>query len=141
MGRKDTRVKIHGYRIELSEIEEALVHQPEVEGAVVCARETPNHDPQLVAYVTPRAGKKLTRKRCGACCAPRFPAYMVPTGFVFLERFPLTRMAKLTGRRCRRRQKTGRRSGAKPRDVVEATGADLGIGLGDFADWAGRRFF
>ena len=52
MGRKDARVKVRGYRIEPSEIEETLLAQPGVRGAVVCADFRPTDDALLVAYVT-----------------------------------------------------------------------------------------
>ena len=54
-GRSDSRVKIHGYRIELSEVEAAILRQPGVTHAVVAAGAQPNDDPKLVAYLSTAA--------------------------------------------------------------------------------------
>lgn len=54
-GRIDRQVKLHGYRIELDELEGALREQPGVEDAVVLARADAAGDvSQLAAYVVPR---------------------------------------------------------------------------------------
>jgi len=121
MGRKDARVKIHGYRVELSEIEEALAHQPEVAAAVVCPREALNHDLQLVAYVVLRPGKKCTVETLRRVLRSTLPGYMVPAHFVFLEKFPLTPHGKIDRGALPppREAKSPSRAGAKPRDVIE----------------------
>ena len=55
MDRKDNRIKINGYRIEISEVEDTLNGLAEVQQALVCARNEET-EPSLVAYVIPRAG-------------------------------------------------------------------------------------
>ena len=46
-------MKIDGYRIELGEIEAALGDHPGVREAVVAARQGPNGNNRLVAYLVP----------------------------------------------------------------------------------------
>lgn len=53
-GRVDHQVKIHGYRVELGEIETALREQPGVRDAVVMAREDSSGTKQLIGYVVPK---------------------------------------------------------------------------------------
>jgi len=122
LGRKDTRVKVHGYRIELSEIEDALSHQPEVRDAVVCARETPNHDTQLVACVILRPGASCTAETLRRALRSTLPGYMVPGHFVFLEKFPLSPHGKIDRRALAllpRTVKSAASKGPMPRYNIE----------------------
>ena len=82
----DTRVKIHGYRIELSEVEAAILRQPGVTQAVVAVRAQANDHPQLVAYFSCEPGSELRERRYS--CAPINAAgYMVPAAIVLLDDF------------------------------------------------------
>ena len=121
IGRKDARVKIHGYRVELSEIEDALAQQPEVAAALVCARETRNQDTQLVAYVTPRAGKRTDAESLRRMLRSTLPAHMIPSAFVFLEKFPLTPHGKIDRQALPppAENRPPIRRSSKPRDIVE----------------------
>jgi amino acid adenylation domain-containing protein len=123
MGRKDTRIKFRGYRVELSEIEDTLVRQPEVERAVVVGRPLPGGDTQLVAYVIPRTGQTCTSETLRRALRTTLPGYMVPAAFVFLEEFPLTPHGKIDRQALPAPEKprAHARHGAKPRDVIEKT--------------------
>src|SRR5881296_788483 len=83
LGRRDSQVKISGFRIEIGEIESALVRLPGVrDGAVVVSNK------QLVAFY---AGEEpldanALRKRLGE----KLPTYMVPAAFHWQGSLPLT---------------------------------------------------
>ncbi len=94
-GRNDTRVKIHGYRVELSEVEAAILRQPGVTHAVVAVRAQSNDDPQLVAYLTCEPGSELRRATLQRTLRSVLPGYMVPTVFVLLDEFPFTPHGKI----------------------------------------------
>jgi len=94
-GRLDSQVKIRGHRVELGEIEAALVDYPGVIQSVVIARPDDTGDKRLVAYLV--ADKKApvlaTELRCWLMT--RLPGYMVPVVFVLLDEFPLNANGKL----------------------------------------------
>jgi amino acid adenylation domain-containing protein len=86
-GRVDHQVKVHGYRVELGEIEAALRAHEKVRDAVVLLR-----DDQLVAWVEPdEAEGAALREHLKA----RLPQYMVPSLIGRLERLPLTANGKI----------------------------------------------
>ena len=57
VGRKDTQVKINGYRVELGEIENALKRYPGIENAVVVK----SNEGSLTAYILGNKGKQEKR--------------------------------------------------------------------------------
>ncbi|MCP4657722.1 MAG: amino acid adenylation domain-containing protein, partial [bacterium] len=89
LGRMDHQVKVRGFRIELEEIETALlIHEAIRECAVVVC------DERLVAYVV--AGDAQVRGReLSTFLRSRLPEYMVPAAFGFLDRMPLTPTGKI----------------------------------------------
>ncbi|MFI9388530.1 amino acid adenylation domain-containing protein [Kutzneria sp. NPDC052558] len=87
--RVDRQIKLHGYRIELPEIEQVLHAHPSVADCVVEPR-----GEQLVGYVVPADGR-VDAAELTEHLAARLPAYMVPPVFATLERIPLSANGKL----------------------------------------------
>ncbi|MFI6763877.1 amino acid adenylation domain-containing protein, partial [Micromonospora sp. NPDC050417] len=85
LGRVDDQVKVRGYRVELGEVEAALLALPGVVQAVAVAREG-----RLVAYVVGSAEPAALRGR--------LPDYMVPAVVVALDALPLTVNGKVDRR-------------------------------------------
>ncbi|HYN21173.1 MAG TPA: amino acid adenylation domain-containing protein [Thermoanaerobaculia bacterium] len=85
LGRADLQVKMRGFRVELGEIEAALVRHPAIREAVVVARGN-LEERRLVAYLVGDASPGELR----TFLRERLPEYMVPSVFVFLESLPLT---------------------------------------------------
>ncbi|HZH77117.1 MAG TPA: condensation domain-containing protein, partial [Archangium sp.] len=92
LGRIDTQVKVRGFRIELAEVESALLSHSSVREAVVVAREDSPGLKRLVAYFT---GEALGTEALRAYLKGRLPEYMVPSAFVHLEALPLTSHGKV----------------------------------------------
>ncbi|MCP5048692.1 MAG: amino acid adenylation domain-containing protein, partial [bacterium] len=92
LGRIDRQVKIRGQRVEPEGIESVLTAHPAVKEAAVIARETPNQDHVLYAYITPDpAGQIETDSLIPALeeyVSQQMPAYLVPSGIVTLEQLP-----------------------------------------------------
>lgn len=88
IGRRDDQVKIHGYRIELAEIQRATEQATGVEKAAVLVK-----NDQLVAYVSPSSTASEPAIR--QYLASRLPKYMVPTHIIVMDRFPLNKNGKL----------------------------------------------
>src|SRR6185503_5975636 len=95
LGRSDFQVKIRGFRVELGEIEAALEAIPGVRQAVVMARDRAGGDKDLVAYVSSADGEQQATEALRAMLLERLPAYMCPTTFVQIERFPLSPNGKV----------------------------------------------
>ena len=90
LGRLDNQVKIHGYRIELAEVEAALGRHPAVAQTKVVAREDTLGDKRLVAYVVPRnSGSTPDTKTLRRFMAETLADYMLPSAFVWLAALPL----------------------------------------------------
>jgi amino acid adenylation domain-containing protein len=119
-GRIDHQVKVHGYRVELGEIEGALRGQSGVRDAAVLAREDASGDKQLVAYVAGEAAPEALRAQLKAC----LPQYMVPSAFVLMEALPLTANGKVDRQGLAALSFASPQSavaGAEPRTATEKT--------------------
>jgi amino acid adenylation domain-containing protein len=93
IGRADHQVKIRGFRIEPGEVEVVLRRHPEVEDAVIIAREDEPGERQLAAYIVPRNGSAPRQWR--DFLRGKLPAYMIPSAFVELEALPTTASGKV----------------------------------------------
>jgi amino acid adenylation domain-containing protein len=103
VGRQDARIKIRGNRIELSEVEGALLRLPGVEQAVVDAMERENKEPLLVGYIVTDDGHSWSRARLRTQLRSLVPDSMVPSIFLLLESFPLTANGKVDRTQLRER--------------------------------------
>ncbi len=94
LDRVDYQVKIHGFRVELGEIEKVLGEQADVDQVLVLARESPG-DRRLVAYVVSSAAPPPAVVELRKLALLKLPEYMVPAEFVFLTELPLTANGKV----------------------------------------------
>ncbi|WP_454165032.1 non-ribosomal peptide synthase/polyketide synthase [Gordonia iterans] len=94
LGRTDFQVKIRGQRLELGEVEAAIVAGPGVVHAAVRVVAGAVGD-QLVGYVAPAS---VDVDALGADLARRLPDYMVPTMWVPLAEMPLNSAGKVDRR-------------------------------------------
>ncbi|MFD9903989.1 amino acid adenylation domain-containing protein [Streptomyces sp. NPDC059063] len=97
LGRVDDQVKLRGLRIEPGEIEALLTEHPAVRGAAVTVTEARAGDQRLVAHLVGERGQD-TEDELRALLAERLPAHMLPGGYVWRGRLPLTASGKLDRR-------------------------------------------
>ena len=96
LGRKDFQVKIRGHRIEVDEIEMALLEHPAISEAVVSSRgEDRAGEPRLVAYVVAEGTSTPTVTALRGLLAQHLPDYMIPAAYVKLDALPLAPNGKV----------------------------------------------
>ena len=95
VGRIDHQVKVHGFRIELEEIEAALRTHDGVREAVVTVREDAPGGKRLMAYVVPHTHDRLFSDELRGYLKDRLPEFMLPSMFVIMESLPLTSAGKI----------------------------------------------
>jgi amino acid adenylation domain-containing protein len=98
VGRRDSQIKIRGFRVEPGEIEIVLASHPSVREAVVVAQDTNLSGNRLLACLVPAAGQKLSVGELRNWLKERLPDYMIPADFVFLSELPLTPNGKVDRR-------------------------------------------
>lgn len=91
MGREDTQVKIHGHRIELSEIESALLSNTLVKTAVAVIVGKRPQDYKIVAFVE----GNIEVPELTEYIKTQVPEYMVPSRFEVNEKIPLSANGKV----------------------------------------------
>ncbi|WP_141695063.1 condensation domain-containing protein, partial [Pseudomonas graminis] len=91
LGRLDHQIKLRGLRVEIGEIEAALLDHPAVSEAVVIARELTT-GMQLVGYLV---AEDFDEEHLRSQLKQRLPDYMVPAHFVTLDSLPLSANGKL----------------------------------------------
>jgi amino acid adenylation domain-containing protein len=128
-GRLDDQVKVDGYRVELGEIQSVLAGQPEVNEAVVVARDglTPGRK-ILVAFVVPVKGTERLVPKLRVALHQKLPRYMHPSAIVQMEAFPETLGNKIDRKSLPALEQLPRDVDADyeaPRTPLEALLADL----------------
>jgi amino acid adenylation domain-containing protein len=100
LGRIDHQIKIRGFRVELGEIENAIVQEETVREAVVVTHEEKGNAIQLVAYVVALAPVDVLQyaeyiDMLRHKLSQNLPEHMLPTFFVLMDNLPLTTNGKV----------------------------------------------
>ena len=94
LGRRDNQVKVQGYRVELGEVETALLGHAAVAEAVVLAAEDERRGTYLRGFVALTRGCNATVEELKRHCAQSLPPYMVPAQVEILDMLPRTSTGK-----------------------------------------------
>ncbi|MDO1450226.1 AMP-binding protein [Rhodocytophaga aerolata] len=93
LGRVDTQVKVRGFRIELSEIENELLHINGIKEARVVVTKDQNDEKSLTGYFT--ASTKMDPAEVAYLLGDKLPDYMIPSALMQLDELPLNANGKL----------------------------------------------
>jgi amino acid adenylation domain-containing protein len=96
-GRVDDQVKVRGVRVELGDIEAAILDHPAVRSTAVICHETPSGT-RLTAYVVPRDVGPVPSADLRAFVRDRIPSAVIPNRFESIAALPLTASGKLDRR-------------------------------------------
>lgn len=142
LGRSDDQLKIRGQRIELGEIDRAMLTLPDVAQAVThaCvinqAADTGGDARQLVGYVVSESGLPLDRDLLLAALKTQLPPHMVPVVLLQLSDLPLSANGKLARKALPLPELTVKTQGRAPesdaeRAIAAAFSALLGCEITD----------
>lgn len=98
LGRKDAQTKIHGFRVELGEIEEILKKVDFVKESVAQVVTSTTGVQRLIGYVVTLTGERLgelERKSLYDVLEANLPYYMIPSDIYVIESVPLTPNGKV----------------------------------------------
>ncbi|HAV1809169.1 TPA: enterobactin non-ribosomal peptide synthetase EntF [Enterobacter hormaechei subsp. steigerwaltii] len=127
LGRSDDQLKIRGQRIELGEIDRAMLALPDVAQAVAhaCvfnqAAATGGDARQLVGYVVSESGLPLDRDALLASLKAQLPPHMVPVVLLQISALPLSANGKLDRKALPLPELTSKTSGRAPETQTEVT--------------------
>ncbi len=102
LGRIDRQVKVRGFRIELDEIEAALLAHPAVEEAAAFIVEDGDGVKEIQVAVIVKDGHGLSQSTLLADLAERLPRYALPQRVEFRPNFPRTTSGKIDRKQLRR---------------------------------------
>ena len=137
LGRSDSQVKIRGHRVELGEVEAAVLALPGVDEAVVTATTDPSGDTRLNAYLlaslTADGPAPVTADDYITALRELLPRHMIPTTWTLLPAIPRTPGGKVDRRALPEPSaptRGGRVAATDTERLVVATVADV-LGLDD----------
>jgi amino acid adenylation domain-containing protein/non-ribosomal peptide synthase protein (TIGR01720 family) len=117
IGRSDSQVKLQGYRIELEEIEKALISSvQEIKQAFIMVEEKPNK--YLTAYYVSES--ECNEQDIIKFLTQKLPDYMVPKLFIHLTKLPLNVNGKVDKTRLPLRESNRGVNYIAPRNEVES---------------------
>lgn len=98
LGRKDFQVKIRGNRVEIAEVEAALLSYKNIKEAVVVGKEDSSGEKRLIAYIVPDGAPIPAAGEIRQALAEKLPDYMIPAVYVVMDDLPVTGIGKVDRR-------------------------------------------
>ena len=98
LGRKNFQHKIRGHRVDVADIETALLAHSAIREAVVVTHAEPASEARLIAYIVPTTQPPPTASALRRHLIKRLPEYMLPAVYMVLAALPLDANGKVARR-------------------------------------------
>lgn len=95
VGRKDSQIKVRGFRIEIGEIEAVLANESRIQEVVILAKKMVDGSNSLFAYYTVSGDMHIREEEIREYLVDNLPEYMVPDHFFQLDEMPLSPTGKI----------------------------------------------
>lgn len=105
LGRKDNQVKIHGFRVELGEIENCALNHSGVKQAVAVIQRKGSSE-ILVLFIKPQANHSVDKEALEKRLRTMLPEYMIPKRIIPLDQIPITQNGKIDRKRLSKNSDT-----------------------------------
>jgi amino acid adenylation domain-containing protein len=119
LGRKDRQIKVRGFRVEIDEIEKALLLNPAITEAAIIAK----NEQSLIAYITTNNNVDISKIKQEL--KAHLPAYMIPDEIIVVESIPRHGNGKVNTKALENlsniNTQTEQNTDIQPRDEVELT--------------------
>ena len=129
LGRADRQIKIRGYRVELGEIESALLQHPAIRDVAITIHSAPSSptDKWIVAYYVNKPNVVCALDDLRDFLRIKLPDYMMPAAFVRVDAIPKTPSKKVDWRALPEpaAESTSKATWVAPRTPTEQTVADI----------------
>jgi amino acid adenylation domain-containing protein len=99
VGRKDHMIKSRGYRIEIAQVETAILNHPQIQEAVVIPIPDELIGNRITAVVVPVIQNGIDKSDIVKHCSKQLPRYMIPEAIEFRHYLPKTSSGKMDRRK------------------------------------------
>ncbi len=99
LGRRDEQVQVRGFRVELKEVEHAVLNHKAVREAAVIFSAEHEKQKDIVCYYTINEDSDLLPEDLRKYLKTVLPEYMIPSYFVVIDEMPLTSHGKINRRK------------------------------------------
>ena len=117
IGRVDNQIKLHGYRIDLNEVEAAIQQIKGVTASAVKVFKQNNHDDIMVGYFT--ADRDLDENGVLEALMKTLPSYSIPKELQKVEDFPLNKNGKIDKEKLLKPKRTVKDTHRMPENDVQ----------------------
>ena len=107
LGRKDRQIKTRGYRVELDEVEAAILSHEAVQETAAFPIPDTDGSQQVAAAVMFKPGASTSTNQLTAHTTKHLPGYAVPTSIKIMDQFPRTSSGKINRRELQKQWNKG----------------------------------